>query len=107
MKLVDMKNTKAEAKAESQPSLTPPEYPWGLQLNLDRIALEKLDIDTLPKVGARYILTAAVEVSSVSEYESQGGMGSKSLGLQITAMTLEAPGSMKDVAKALYEGTKA
>lgn len=106
MKLVDMHNSKAEAKAEVTPSLQPPEYPWGLQINLDQVALEKLALDKLPKVGTRFMLTAAVEICSCSEYESQGGGANKSLGLQITAMALEAPSSKQAAAKALYE-TKA
>lgn len=102
MKLVDMQNTKAEIKSEMATEYKPPKYPWGLSVNLDNGSLEKLGMETLPKIGTTMILTARVEVSSLSEYDSQQGGASRSLGLQITDMALAGEGDKGGAAKALY-----
>lgn len=104
MKLVDMKNTKAEAKKEMAPSYEPPKYPWGLSINLDNGSLEKLGLEQLPKIGTSMVLTARVEVSSLSEHDSVQGGSSRSLGLQITDMALAAESAKDATTKTLYGG---
>lgn len=93
--LVNMKRSADDRDAanEAAPSsmIDEPLYPWGLSINLDEDSLEKLDLE-LPKVGKKFTLVAAVEVTSVSSNASKGGE-SQSVGLQITDMCLEAPGA--------------
>lgn len=86
----------------------PPAYPYGLQLSLDQDILEKLEVDSLPKVGTTLILIAKVDVSSVSEHESQGDKKPRrSLSLQITDACLEPnTADGKKAVAALYEGGK-
>jgi hypothetical protein len=105
MKLVDMKNTKAEAKAEISPTYTAPEYPWGLQVNLNTQSLDKLGLEKLPAVGKTFVLTALVTVTSVSERENKKE-ANRSMELQITDLSLDAPSSKGDAAKALYSGSE-
>jgi hypothetical protein len=73
-----------------------------LSVNLDDASLKKLGIETLPKIGTAMVLTARVEVSSLSEYDSQQGGASRSLGLQITDMALAAESGKGSASKALY-----
>jgi hypothetical protein len=101
--LIDMKNTPKEAKAEMGQPLKAPEYPWGLSINLDKVALEKLGLEgSLPALGAKFLLTAQVEVTSSNEYKSEN-TDDRSIGLQITAMALTTAGSAKTASKALYD----
>jgi len=109
-KMVSMKITAAEQKKRSEPTSMVedrPRYPWGLQLNLDTDALEKLGIgEELPAVGESYVLIAKVDVTSVSSNKSEGG-SNQSVGLQITSMCLEdGDGDTSAAAAALYEGAK-
>jgi hypothetical protein len=106
-KLVSMKITAAERKKNQEGMLAPsstedsgPQYPYGLQLSLEQEALKKLKV-ALPKVGKEFTLIARVTVTSVSSYENVGQDARGSVGLQITEMCLESPGT--DVADALYK----
>jgi len=96
VKLVDMKLSKEEAKKSGMvlPSIAGkankgPEYPWGLEINLETEAIEKLgiDFDTM-RVGKEYTITAVCEVTSVSESENRSET-SKSMRLQIKKMAAE------------------
>jgi hypothetical protein len=106
MELVSMEMTKSEAQElyaspvgnESAPDETP-KYPYGLKLDLDEEGLAKLKITELPKVGEKMVLTAQVEVCSVSQYESKEGGADQRVSLQITAMALEG-GAKEAPAKA-------
>jgi hypothetical protein len=103
MKLVNMKLDPAEAKKMAEPCAMgdAPRYPWGLQLNLDNDAIEKLGIDKLPAVGKSLQLVALVNVVSVSSNQTEGGDERKSVSLQITDLGLEA-GKKKSAEAALY-----
>lgn len=103
-KLVSMKLSKADREKTMEPSMAyeGPSYPYGLSLSLNEEILAKLDIDSLPKVGATRTLIATVEITSVSSNESVGGK-QRNIGLQITEMCLEAEGDAESAAKALYE----
>lgn len=106
-KLVNMKMTKADradAQSESTPAGDAQMYPWGLNVDLDEYALDKLKIDPLPSVGETQTLIATVKVTSVSSSESAGGKDRR-VGLQITEMCLES-GDAKDAAQTLYGGKK-
>lgn len=89
-KLVSMKiDAKARQEKYSESAMVDrPEYPWGLQLNLDEEAIEKLDID-LPEVGKDMLIMARVSVTSVSQQESASGGKNRGISLQITDLCLE------------------
>lgn len=107
MKLTNMKLTEAEQKAMFSPSLSEgpdrPLYPWGLSINLDTAALEKIGLEC--EVGETYTLTASVDCTACSSNESEGGK-SRSATLQITAMRLdeEADGDDSGKQEKLYGG---
>lgn len=89
MALVSMKMSREEAKEISQPSMMDaPEYPYGLCLDLDDDALEKLGITVLPKVGTEMLINAKVVVKSVSSYDTQGGEAEARVSLQVTDMEI-------------------
>lgn len=79
-----------------------PEYPYGLCLNLDEEALSKLGMPALPHVGQKMMITARVEVTSVSQSDSKGGNKHQSVSLQITDMELGADKGGQDPEQALY-----
>jgi hypothetical protein len=89
-KMKSMKMEKADAdKLYGQPTAVAdsPQYPYGLRLNLDNAAVEKLGIG-LPKVGEKLMIEAYVDVVSVSASDSKEGMR-KNIELQITDLCLE------------------
>lgn len=90
------------AAADSVPDM--PVYPWGLQVRLDDGSLDKLGMDSLPKVDSERILIAKVKVVSVSSNASTGGNKHRSVELQITSMCLEPVPAEKDTAEELYKG---
>lgn len=103
MKLIDMKvdRSSQEEKVEMDGKMAQqPAYPYGLNISLDEDALEKLGLDPLPKVGAKFALQASVEVQSVHQSDSKMGKPSQSVSLQITKMALD--GGIKDITKTLY-----
>lgn len=95
MKMVSMKLSRSERT--DSPVLSEPAreaYPYGLALSLDEDAIKKLKLGELPAVGEELLLMARVSVRSVSEHESTEG-SHRSLSLQITAMSLDAPAAAK------------
>lgn len=104
MDLKNMKMTPKEAKEQYEPkSLDSPQYPYGLCLNLDNDSLEKLGIP-IPAVGQELSLTAKVEVTSVSQYDSKNGHKNSSISLQITDMALEKSKQKVD-SKKIYDNS--
>ena len=89
MALTSMKREKKKADHDM---VMPDErvYPYGLQINLEDEDLEKLGVDSLPKVGSVLRVLAKVEVTSISENESKEGGTRRSVSLQITEMGLGA-----------------
>lgn len=65
------------------------EYPYGLRIHLCHESLEKLGIKSLPEMGKEVMVSAIAYVCSKNEYE-HGEEVSKEMGLQITAMSIEA-----------------
>lgn len=100
-KLVSMKldppaRSTAGYPSEASGKIDAPLYPWGLEVTLDTAALEKLGLaDKLPAVGSSLKLRALVDVTSVSENESQDGGRTCSVRLQITDLWLS--GAVQDV----------
>lgn len=105
-KLVSMKLTKSERKEMASPAETAydgPEYPYGLQVNLDDDTIEKLGL-AMPKVGGELTLTACVRVTSVASSEHERGSKNRSVSLQITDMAIEKkPKSRDEKVAGLYE----
>lgn len=91
-KLVDVKFTKAEAKAEAAEytGADGPEYPWGLEIRLEDETLTKLGITDLPDVGDEFRVVCVVRVDSVSQSQMASGRQDRCVCLQITQMGLEA-----------------
>lgn len=105
-KLVNMKVSKAEREArysEKSVAADAPSYPYGLSINLDDEALEKLGLEELPAVDAKVMIVAKATVTNVSSNASTGGEKRRSIALQITDLCLES-GSSKDAATELYKG---
>ena len=89
--LVDMKRSKAEKKKNESPmaksSSSYDDYPYGLRIDLNEEAMDKLGID-LPKVGSSVTITATAKIESAEERQSSsdGGKKRRSCCLQITKM---------------------
>ena len=86
LKLRDMKLSRSEKAEDAEVASERPEYPYGLQLNLDQDALEKLGIE-LPDVGDTFFVVAVAKVLSVSERKSQEHT-SQDVSLQIEQLSL-------------------
>lgn len=91
-KLVSMKETAAEEKAEQASLDSPaPDYPYGLRLSLGRNELKKLGMKDLPEIGDEFEIVARGKVVSISQSESERGDGYKCADIQITEMSLTDP----------------
>lgn len=95
MSLTNMKLTSKEKKSYSTVSSgladKGPDYPWGLTINLEKEAINKLGIDIRNmKVGAEVSLMAKAKITSVSERKDNEGE-SQSLSIQITDISLDNP----------------
>jgi len=104
-KLVSMKidPKEREKRYTDTVAVDAPIYQWGLGLNLDNEALDKLGI-ALPKVGTTLMLVAKVAVTSVSAHESDSDT-TRSVSLQITDMALETEAAESSLADKLYAAT--
>jgi hypothetical protein len=105
--LKSMKISAAERKARYAPSLATeqaegPLYPWELNLTLRDEALEKLGIETLPKVGTALMLVARVEVTGVSSDIGADKQKRQSVSLQITDCCLEPEAKREAIEDVLY-----
>ncbi|MDE2097466.1 MAG: hypothetical protein KGL39_09495 [Patescibacteria group bacterium] len=90
-KLVDLKRTKAEKKADSNPSTYEGnDYPYGLTVELDHDALQKLGIDKMPKAGDTMHVQAHAHVKSVEERQHSGGKKSRRMSLELRKMAIAA-----------------
>lgn len=89
-KMANMKLSKVEKKA-SGPMATSDygsDYPWGLQINLDDAALDKLGIKKLPDAESAAHIMAIGKVTRVSS-TSEGGKTRRSMEIQITKLNVE------------------
>ena len=87
-KLVDLKLTTAEKKKEAGVAMSDNDYPWGLSLSLDKEALDKLGVTTLPQVGGEFHFLAVAEVTSVNQSASVTQSADCRVGLQIKMMQI-------------------
>lgn len=103
MAMVNMQMSAEEAREMTQPTADDaPRYPYGLCICLDDDALEKLGLTQLPAVGTAMTLTARVEVSSTSAYQTRGGESEARLELQITDMELGTAPASANAVNTLY-----
>lgn len=108
--LVSMKISAAGRKQLAEPSMIGekdgPRYPYGLSIELDDEALDKLGVKTLPKVGSVQTLVARVEVTSVSSNQGPDKQKRERVSLQITDCCLEPEAAAAKVEEALYGKSK-
>ena len=104
--MISMKLSAEESKQRGETAMADrPKYPYGLSINLENEAIEKLGLPALPAVGSTMLLYARVQVESVSERESKGEEKNRSIGLQITDMMfMPDQGGKKETEKVLYGG---
>ena len=89
MKMADMKMSKTEKKGSMPCSVdSQPDYHYGLRLSLDSAALEKLGMTTLPKVGAKVMVSAIGVVTSVSQHESKNN-DSRNVEIQLQELAVD------------------
>lgn len=103
MTLKSMKITEREARTIMggtccDPS-DPPEYPYGLTLNIDDATLKKLGIESPPAVGTKMMVVAMAEVRGTSQHEDKDRVD-KNMTLQITEMSLSPEG--KPIEQSMY-----
>ena len=97
MSLVDMKRTEADMKSEMDCVPCSPDgsqYPYGLNICLDKDELDKLGITKLPEIGAEFHGIFVAQVTRISQSADMNmGDESMSMSLQITMLDIkeEAP----------------
>lgn len=98
---MDMCSMKSDMKkmADKEVKEHTPEYPYGLKLNLDHESIKKLGMEKMPEMGKYMMLHAKVEVTDIHESE-----GHKSLGLQITDMSLKDDMEKRSTEEVMYGG---
>lgn len=89
----------------------PPDYPYGLRLDLDESALQKMAVNKLPQVGdmvqiAGYARVMAVSVRADEDYDGdddEDDQLDRGISLQITAMGIAPAAQEDDTSKTLYD----
>lgn len=94
MKLTNMKLSAADLKERESPSVVSSEdvarYPWGLELNLDDKAMEKLKLEDLPAAEDVVTIMAKCKVTRVASTDYGEGKR-QSMTMQITDMAIGGP----------------
>ena len=94
--------SKEETKEQSSPATADtPRYPYGLEINLDDDAIDKLGLGDGLSVGDEVMITAKAKVTRKSGYETLVGDAENSVALQITDM--EVSGDSSKTTKTLYD----
>ncbi len=108
MALKDMKLTEAEIKKQrsDMPMPEPRKFPYGLTVHLDEEVISKLDMGDMPDAGDEMMLVAKVKVETVSSTDKAKGGKDRSLGLQITHMSIQGGDKAKKVADRMFKTTK-
>lgn len=100
MALVDMKRTEADMKSgmDAMPAMPDGQYPYGLNICLDKEELAKLGITKLPEIGAEFKGLICAQVTRISQSADMCmGDESMSMSLQITEMEImEEPSDSED-----------
>lgn len=92
MALVDMKRTEADMKSgmDAMPAMADGQYPYGLNICLDKEELAKLGITKLPEIGAEFKGLICAQVTRISQSADMTmGDESMSISLQITEMEIQ------------------
>jgi hypothetical protein len=110
-KLVDLKRTSAERKADRERFDKPSsgdDYGYGLRVRLDHSHLKKLGITELPKAGDHLHVHAKAHVSSVGSHSSEG-RDDRHIELELRHMAVSATkkASEQDVQEGKLKGAKA
>lgn len=100
-KMIDMKRTKAERKAEHEGAghkLGEDDYPYGLSIRLDHHSLKKLGMyeGKLPKVGSKLKIEAHAHVKSTSESSHDGGKPNRHLELELRHIAVHGKGKNEE-----------
>lgn len=105
--MVNMKISPEQAQKDYAPTSVAdaPEYPWGLSINLDEQSIKKLGLPALPQVGQTMMITARVNVNSVSSNDTQQDGVQRSMSLQITDMEIGADKPETNPGESLYNGS--
>lgn len=103
MGLVNLKMSKEDRKNYLEPSnVEAPQYPWGMELNLDKDVIEKLG---LGNAGAGDEVTMVCKCKVTNKSESDGERGSHhSLTLQITDAQAEVQGKEEQTTEDFLKG---
>ena len=104
MNMVSMKMAKEEKDEQpgmASPSVSGPDYPYGLCIELNDDSLEKLGYKTPPSVGQEFTLTARVKVTA-SRSQEVDGENESSCSLQITEAGLGTAAAKDAKAERLY-----
>lgn len=104
--MISTKMSELEKKEDSQVSvlMDTPDYPYGLELQVEADLFRKLNITEAPEIGEEYTMLAKVKVSSVRAEKTALGQGFCA-SLQIVEMDLkeiEEPNEMEDAAEKIY-----
>jgi hypothetical protein len=86
--LIDMKRSKADAKAANAIYTKPAEYGYGLCIRLEDADLDKLGIKTLPQPGEVFMIEAMAVVDSSYQSQSANNKDDRSVSLQIQKLGL-------------------
>lgn len=95
VKMVDMKRTKADKKAEREKydghKIGEDDYPYGLSISLDHHSLKKLGMHEgeMPKVGSKIKIHAHAHVKSTSEDSRDSGRKHRRMELELRHIGLE------------------
>lgn len=96
--MVHMQMDKKQVEPKEGHSEDEQQYPYGLQLNLDKDSMEKLGMKEMPKMGQTMMMQGKAIVTNMHESE-----GHKSIGLQITHMgMMDEEKPKKSDAEVLY-----
>ena len=91
MALIDMKRTKKEVKADKPETISTvkEEYPWGLQITLDKEELKRLGVTAGSFKPKEFInFSAIAKVTRVSVSANETGKDDESVSLQITKLDI-------------------
>lgn len=88
MALVDLKNTGDAARTDMEAADKTPEYPWGLNVTLNKETLDKLGKSITDfAIGSEHTVAVVMKVQDLSKNVSEN-YDSESVGLVITQMDL-------------------
>lgn len=99
--LVDLKYSKAEAKEEQAEYAKPSsmDYPYGLNLSLEKRELDLLGIEGVPAVGDEWHMTIVAKVYSVNTSSGPDADDSIRVGLQVCMAQVDSQESAAEEAR--------